>query len=270
MISFPGCKINLGLQIIARRSDGYHDITSIMYPLKINDILEIVTLKKDEKTKFTSSGLLIPGSEDDNLCLKAYNLLNKKYNLPSVHIHLHKCIPMGGGLGGGSSNGAETINLLNKIFDLGITINDKKKFAAELGSDCPFFIENTPQFATGTGTALTLIDLDLSGYYLILLNVGIHVSTKEAYSGVHLNETPRNLREIIKKDISEWKNHLYNDFEKSVFKLHPSLEQIKSDLYSKGAIYASMTGSGSTLYGVFKEAPCLITPEYGFLKVIKL
>lgn len=270
MISFPGCKINLGLQIINKRSDGYHDIASIMYPVKINDILEITSLKSYEKTKFTTSGLPIPGLDDDNLCLKAYRLLNVKYHLPPVHIHLHKCIPMGGGLGGGSSNGAETIKLLDQLFDLGISIDDKKKFAAKLGSDCPFFIENSPQYATGTGTTLTPIDLDLSGLYLALLNVGIHVSTKEAYSGVLLNDASQDLRDIIKMNASEWKDQLINDFEQTVFKSYPNLEEIKSDLYSKGAIYASMTGSGSTMYGVFNEAPKLISPENGFLKVIKL
>lgn len=270
MISFPGCKINLGLQIINKRSDGYHNITSVMYPVPIRDILEIVPLEKADKTIFTSSGLHIPGSEDENLCLKAYYLLKNKYNIPNVHIHLHKCIPMGGGLGGGSSDGAETIKLLNKLFELNISIEDQKKIASKLGSDCPFFIENIPQFATGTGTTLTPIELDLKGYHLVLLNVGIHVSTKEAYTDVVLNQNTQDLKECIKKDITEWKNELSNDFEMNVFKQYPNLNEIKSSLYKQGALFASMTGSGSTMYGVFNEAPKLISPENGFLKVIKL
>lgn len=270
MISFPGCKINLGLQIINKRSDGYHNITSVMYPVPINDILEIVPLEKDDNTIFTSSGLHIPGSVDENLCLKAYYLLKNKYNIPNVHIHLHKCIPMGGGLGGGSSDGAETIKLLNKLFDLNISIDDQKKIASILGSDCPFFIENIPQFATGTGTTLTPIDLDLKGYHLVLLNVGIHVSTKEAYTDVVLNQNNQDLKECIKKDITEWKNELSNDFEMNVFKQYPNLEEIKSSLYEQGALFASMTGSGSTMYGIFNELPKLTKPESGFLQVIKL
>lgn len=270
MISFPGCKINLGLQVIAKRSDGYHDIASVMYPVPINDILEIVPLEKDNNTIFTTSGLSIPGSTDDNLCLKAYNLLKEKFQLPPVHIHLHKCIPMGGGLGGGSSDGAEMIKLLNKLFELKIGIDDQKKFAEKLGSDCPFFIENIPQYASGTGTTLTPIDINLKGYYLVLLNIGIHVSTKEAYSGVSLNQKTQDLRELLKRDVTAWRNQLTNDFEISVFKRTPQLEEIKSNLYNQGALYASMTGSGSTMYGIFKEAPNLKSPENGFLKVIKL
>lgn len=270
MISFPGCKINLGLQVIAKRSDGYHDIASVMYPVPIRDILEIVPLEKDDKTIFTTSGLSIPGSTDDNLCLKAYKLLKERFQLPPVHIHLHKCIPMGGGLGGGSSDGAEMIKLLNQLFVLNIGTDDQKKFAEKLGSDCPFFIENIPQFASGTGTTLTPIELYLKGYYLILLNVGIHVSTKDAYTGVVINHNTRDLKECIKKDISEWKNELRNDFEMNVFKQYPNLEEIKSSLYKQGALYASMTGSGSTMFGIFNEVPKLISPENGFLKVIKL
>ena len=269
MISFPGCKINLGLQVIAKRSDGYHDIASVMYPVPIRDILEIVPLKKTDETIFTTSGLTIPGSDRDNLCLKAFNLLKDIFQLPPVHIHLHKCIPMGGGLGGGSSDGAEMIKLLNQLFELKIGIDDQKKFAEKLGSDCPFFIENSPQYATGTGTTLTPIDINLKGYYLVLLNIGIHVSTKEAYSGISLNKKTQDLRELLKRDVTTWRNQLTNDFEISVFKRNPQLEEIKSNLYNQGALYASMTGSGSTMFGIFKEAPNLKSPENGFLRVIQ-
>lgn len=270
MISFPGCKINLGLQVLGKRSDGYHDITSVLYPVGINDILEIIPLEKDEKTIFTSSGLPIPGLISDNLCLKAYHLIKSTHTLPPVHIHLHKCIPMGGGLGGGSSNGAETIHLLNDLFELGINTKDKKKLAEKLGSDCPFFIENNPQLATGTGTTLTSIDLDLSGYFLVLLNNGIHVSTKEAYTGVNLNQKQPDLKAIVQRDVSEWNKLLINGFEQHIFELHPSLPKIKKALYAKGALYASMTGSGSTMYGLFKEEPSIDTPTNGFLKIIQL
>lgn len=270
MISFPGCKINLGLQVLSKRSDDYHDIASVMYPVGINDILEIIPLEKSEKTVFTSSGLTIPGSSSDNLCVKAYDLIKTTYDLPPVHIHLHKCIPMGGGLGGGSSNGAETIHLLNDLFELGMSNGNKRKFAEKLGSDCPFFIEKKPQLAEGTGTTLTPIDLNLSGYFLVLLNNGIHVSTKEAYSGVHLNKKQPDLKTIVQRDISEWKDLLVNGFEQHIFELYPSLPKIKKEFYDNGAVYASMTGSGSTMYGLFKDAPNFEPPANGFLKILKL
>lgn len=252
MISFPGCKINLGLHILFKRDDNYHEVETVMYPIPLKDILEIVP---SEKLAFTSSGLSIPGEVENNLCLQAYQLLKKDFNLPPVHIHLHKIIPMGGGLGGGSSNGAFTLKLLNDLFKLNLSIEELKHKAAELGSDCAFFIENIPQICTGRGELTAHLKVHLSNYYLKIVNLGIHISTAEAYSGVIPTIPTESLTHIIKRDISTWKEYLTNDFEKGVFRHHPILAQAKKKLYEEGAIYASMTGSGSTLFGIFEHKP---------------
>ena len=255
MISFPNCKINLGLNILRKRSDGFHDVSTLMLPIPFHDVLEIIKSNEPDKCQFSSSGLPIPGKIEQNLCVKAYNLLDAEFSLPSVKIHLHKVIPMGGGLGGGSSNGAETLKILNNLFELDLSVQELKNFAAQLGSDCPFFIENKPQIATGRGEVLSPIDINLENKFIVLLFPDIHVSTKEAYSEVVPNEEHFILQKIQSLQIEDWKNHITNDFEKPVFEKHFYLKELKKKLYHFGAEFSLMSGSGSTIYGVFDIQP---------------
>ncbi len=252
MISFPNAKINLGLQIIRKRADGYHDISSLFVPIPLCDVLEVI---ETEEFSFTSSGLPIPGPQEHNLCIKAYNLLKEKFQLPPVAIHLHKAIPMGGGLGGGSADAAFLLKMLNEKFALGLSEPALEDYAGRLGSDCPFFIRNKPAIASGTGTTLLPAELSLKGYHLLLLFPGIHVGTGEAYAGVKPTQPETALETIISEPIATWKNTLVNDFEASVFPQYPLLADLKQQLYDVGATYASMTGSGSTIYGIFEKEP---------------
>jgi 4-diphosphocytidyl-2-C-methyl-D-erythritol kinase len=250
MISFPNAKINLGLHITAKRKDGYHDIETCMVPIPLYDALEMIL---DKKTTFTSTGLEIPGSEKDNLILKALKLLRKDFNeLPHLNIHLHKNIPMGAGLGGGSSDAAFALSMMNNLFDLLLEDWFLEDYAVQLGSDCPFFIENTPKIATGRGEILEPVEVALSGKHLLLINPNIHIGTKEAYAGVTPKAPSTNLKEII-KDKSRWKEELVNDFEASIFPQYPEIASIKAQLYEMGALYAAMSGSGSTVFGLFDE-----------------
>ncbi|SNS03787.1 4-diphosphocytidyl-2-C-methyl-D-erythritol kinase [Belliella buryatensis] len=252
MISFPNAKINLGLHITAKRKDGYHDIETCMVPIPLYDALEIIL---DKKTIFTSTGLPIPGSDKDNLIMKALKLFRKDFNeLPHINIHLHKNIPMGAGLGGGSADAAFALKLMNNLFDLHLEDWFLEDYAAQLGSDCPFFIENTPKIATGRGEILEPIDLDLKGTYLLLINPQIHIGTKEAYAGVTPTAPAVDLKAAL-TDRSRWKDELINDFEASVFPRYPEIDSIKSQLYEMGAFYAAMSGSGSTVFGLFEEKP---------------
>lgn len=253
MICFPNAKINLGLHITSKRKDGFHEIETCMYPIPLFDALEIIIDPK--KFSWNSSGLPIPGDSKDNLIVKAYQLLKKDFpNLPQINVHLHKNIPMGAGLGGGSADAAFALNLMNNLFDLILDDFFLEEYAAALGSDCPFFIENTPKIATGRGEILEEISIDLKGTYLVLINPGIHIGTKEAYAGVTptLPETP--LIEIL-KDRSKWKDQLKNDFESSVFDSHKEIKAIKERLYESGSFYASMSGSGSSVFGLFENKP---------------
>lgn len=253
MICFPNAKINLGLHITSKRNDGYHEIETCMYPIPLFDALEIIVNNK--KSHWTSSGLSIPGDPKDNLILKAYQLLKKDFSdLPHVDIHLHKNIPMGAGLGGGSADAAFALNLMNNLFDLILDDFFLEEYAAKLGSDCPFFIENTPKIAKGRGDILEKINLDLKGTNLVLINPGIHIGTKEAYDGVTPTQPKSKLEEII-ADKTRWKNELVNDFEASVFYNHPEIKVIKEKLYENGAFYASMSGSGSSVFGLFGDTP---------------
>lgn len=251
MVIFPNCKINLGLNIICKREDGYHDLETIFYPVSVKDALEVIQAKENS---FHLTGLPVIGSAENNLCVKAYHLLKKDFPaLPPVSIHLHKVIPMGAGLGGGSADGAFMLQLLNKKFDLKLSAEKLMQYSLQLGSDCPFFIINTPCFATGRGENLTPINLDLSSYKIVIVNPGIHVSTKEAFS--KLTPTPPlvSLQQLIELPIEEWKNRITNNFEKAVFQLFPGIESIKKEFYDKGALYASLTGSGSTVFGIFDK-----------------
>ncbi len=250
MVTFPNAKINIGLNILSKRPDGYHNINSCFYPIPFTDILEIV---KADKFEFTSSGITIPG--EGNLCTEAFELLRKDYNIGNVKIHLHKNIPIGGGLGGGSADATFTLKMLNKMFELGLSESMLKDYAAQLGSDCPFFVENKPALAEETGTKLKVFDLNLEGFFLVLIAPGIHVSTAEAYSGVTPGIARTHLHGELKTPIENWKHTISNDFETSVFPKYPKIGQVKKRLYSIGALYASMTGSGSAVYGLFSEKP---------------
>ena len=252
MISFPNAKINLGLHITGKRKDGYHEIETCMVPIPLFDALEMIL---DKKSTWNSTGLEIPGDPKDNLILKAEKLLRKDFpGLPNLNIHLHKNIPMGAGLGGGSADGAFALKLMNNLFDLHLDDFFLEEFAAELGSDCPFFIENSPKIARGRGEILEPIVLSLKGTYLVLINPGIHVGTKEAYSGVTPTPPKVKLEEIL-ADRNRWKAELVNDFEPSIFQNHPEIAEIKSQMYQAGAFYAAMSGSGSSVFGLFDMKP---------------
>ena len=246
MIVYPNAKINIGLNVLEERADGYHEISSVFYPVKeLVDILEIIP---GEDFSFSSSGIAIPGNS--NICAKAYDLLKADFGIENVQIYLHKQIPIGAGLGGGSADGAFTLKALNELFDLKLSNTELEKYALQLGADCPFFIENTQKYVTGKGEKMNEIDLDLSAYELKFIFPELHISTAEAYGGVILKYPETNLLDLMSKPIENWKGEVKNDFEISAFEKYPELEKMKEKLYADGAIYASMTGSGSVLYGV--------------------
>ncbi len=252
MVLFPNCKINLGLNIIRKRADGYHDLETVFYPVGLRDALEVI---QADETSLHLSGLPLTENSDDNLCMKAYQLLKRDFkSLPPVSIHLHKAIPMGAGLGGGSADGAFMLAMLDKKSELNNTEEQLTNYALQLGSDCPFFIINKPCFATGRGENLLSVQVDLSGYKIVLVYPGIHVSTKEAFLNLLPAIPKKRILEIIKQPISTWKDELVNDFEKSVFIQFPVIKEIKDRLYNNGAVYASMTGSGSTVFGIFEKS----------------
>ncbi|MBH83561.1 MAG: 4-(cytidine 5'-diphospho)-2-C-methyl-D-erythritol kinase [Flavobacteriales bacterium] len=250
MLFFPNAKINIGLSIISKRADGYHNLESILYPIAWCDILEIIPSKQ---LSFESTGLTIPGQ--DNLCLKAYELMESHYDIASVSIHLHKNIPIGAGLGGGSSDAAFTLMALNTIFELDLEKDQLKKMAAQLGADCPFFIYNTPSLASGIGEILNPIDLNMSNYHLLVVKPDVFVSTSEAFSFIEPQTPSLSLLEEVKMPIEKWT--LKNDFEDRIFPHYPEILEIKKSLIQAGALYASMSGSGSSIYGIFLEKPQL-------------
>ncbi len=254
MVTFPNAKINLGLNILAKRKDGFHDIASVFYPVAWSDVLEIIPAIE---FSFSSSGLAIPGTQEGNLVVKAFQILKEAGLLAghNVAMLLHKVLPMGAGIGGGSADGAFALKMLNDIFDLKLSTFELQAFAAKMGSDCPFFIENTPKFCFGRGTDFEDVVLSLKGKHILMVNPEIHVSTAEAYAGVKPQYPLNDIREIIQKPISDWKDLLVNDFEASVLQKYSKIGQVKARLYSMGAAYASMTGSGSTVYGIFEELP---------------
>ena len=255
MVSFPNCKINLGLRIIGKRSDGYHDLETIFHPVQLKDAIEVI---EKEDGQFSSSGLAIGGDQQNNLCFKAYHLLKKDFpHLPAVQMHLHKAIPMGAGLGGGSADGAFTLKLVNKKFELSLSEKQLMEYALQLGSDCPFFILNKTCFATGRGELIDQIDLDLNGHKILIVHPGIHISTAWAFTQLsgrmHQPGSYKSATEVIHQPISTWKDELINDFEEVVFSKYPEIKKIKVELYNAGAIYSSMSGSGSAVYGIFKK-----------------
>lgn len=273
MIIFPNCKINLGLHILQKRADGFHNLETVFYPVPLQDGLEIITADSSikESIQFSTSGLNIGTSLQDNICVKAFLLLKKEFpHLPPIQMHLHKVIPSGAGLGGGSADAAFTLMLLNKKYNLGLSNEQLMRFALQLGSDCPFFILNTPCFATGRGEQLKPVSVNISGYRLILVNPKIHISTAEAFSKITPNNDRTSPELLVNLPVSQWKDVLHNDFENGVFKLHPETKKIKEQLYETGAIYASMSGSGSTVYGIFDKSiqPQLNFPPHYFVKSI--
>lgn len=259
MVSFPNAKINLGLNIVSKRPDGYHNISSVFYPVGWCDVLEITP---SEQLKFTSSGIDIPGASSDNLCVQAYHLLNDEHNIPPVHIHLHKVIPIGAGLGGGSADCAFTLTTLNNLFSLGLDNRNLEQKAGMLGSDCPFFIQNRPVLVSGTGNEFAPVSIDLSGKTILLVYPNLHIPTSEAYAGIIPAQADLPIDNIITRSISDWRGLLQNDFEKTVGALHPQIIQIKEEFYARGAGYAAMTGSGSTIYGIFDQQVDSITLKY--------
>jgi 4-diphosphocytidyl-2-C-methyl-D-erythritol kinase len=251
VVVFPNAKINLGLNILRKRADGYHDIASCFLPVPYTDVLEILPASK---FSFDSSGIAIPGDKKDNLCIKAYQLLQQDFQLPPVQIHLHKVIPIGAGLGGGSADASFTLRCLNEMFDLYLDDFFLEEYAAKLGSDCPFFIRNQPVMAYGTGHEFGEVQLNWQHLFVVLVTPPIHVATAEAYAGIQPDDSQTDPREIIeKKPLPEWKELLRNVFETTVFQRYPAIARIKDRLYEAGATYASMSGSGASVFGIFEK-----------------
>lgn len=268
MITFPNCKVNLGLNIVNKRNDGYHDIETVFFPIDLKDSLEII---EKEKFEFSISGSSIEGEPEKNLCVKAYDLLKKDFpQLPAIQMHLHKAIPMGAGLGGGSADGAFTLKLLNKKFELDLSEKQLIDYSLQLGSDCPFFILNKPCFATSRGEILEPIEPDLSEYKFLIVHPGIHISTAWAFSNIKPSKPVRSIKQIISQPISTWKDELSNDFENPVFAKYPEIKKIKDELYDAGAVYSSMSGSGSAVYGIFKKEKTITIsfPDSYFVKTL--
>jgi 4-diphosphocytidyl-2-C-methyl-D-erythritol kinase len=260
VVLFPNCKINLGLNITSKRTDGYHNIETVFFPVHWCDVLEVIESSaartainnNTDAFKLHVSGLLLPGNHADNICVKALALLRKDFpSIPPVDIFLHKAIPAGAGLGGGSADGAFMLKLLNEKYKLQLSTDQLRQYAGQLGSDCAFFMYNQPCFATSRGEVLEPISLDLHGYTLVLINPGIHINTGRAFSAITPVQPAHSLKEIIQLPITNWKALIKNDFEEGVFQQHPALAAIKEKLYANGAVYSAMSGSGSTIYGFF-------------------
>lgn len=267
MLVFPNSKINLGLNITQKRADGFHDIETVFYPVSWRDALEVIENEDSEELfTFSQSGILIEGNKQDNLIYKAWQLLSEIKPIPAIKVHLHKNIPMGAGLGGGSADAAFFIELIDKKFEFNLSYGQKSGLAAKLGSDCSFFIKNSPVLATGRGDSFTDIKVDLSKYYILTVYPGIHSNTKEAYGNCIPMQPEKDLRSVIEKmHISEWKDHLKNDFESTVFIKYPQIKALKDTFYKSGAIYACMSGSGSSVFGIFDKQPQInLDKNYSF------
>ncbi len=255
MLTFSPCKINIGLNIINKRKDGFHNLETIFYPVNfLNDIIEIIPSNTNQDY-YHFSGISISVELGENLCFKTINLLRQNYQFPNIELYLHKTVPMGAGLGGGSANVANIINLIDNLFNLKISFSDKIVLASSLGSDCAFFISAKPSIGTQKGDVLEPIDVNLQNYYLTIVKPTCHVSTADAYSKVTPKTNEVKLIDAICKPIIEWQNFIINDFEISVFKKFPEIEKIKDKLYQKGALYAQMSGSGSAVFGIFQQEP---------------
>lgn len=264
MITFPNAKINLGLNIVEKRPDGYHNLETIFYPIPLQDALEITPWEGGErKYKLAQSGIQIAGDDEHNLVVKAYKLLDSLYNLPPIEINLLKHIPSGAGLGGGSADAAFMLCMLNQHFQLNIPNDQLEVYAAQLGADCAFFIENKPTFAEGIGNIFSPIELSLKGYKLLLVKPDIFVSTRDAFAQIKPKRPSISLKEVAKMPVEAWKTYMVNDFEESVFPQFPAIADIKAKLYDMGAIYASMSGSGSSVFALFKGDATLPKVDFG-------
>ncbi|MFV0471869.1 MAG: 4-(cytidine 5'-diphospho)-2-C-methyl-D-erythritol kinase [Paludibacteraceae bacterium] len=255
MIIYPNAKINIGLNVVKRREDGYHDIETIFYPIGLHDILRITPFVTDSGYRFSTSGINIGGKAENNLVIKSLKLLQKEYAIPSVDISLTKQIPSGAGLGGGSADGAFTLKAINELFTLQLSPERLEQLAATIGADCPFFIKNRPTYATGIGNVFSPINILLKNYWLLLVKPDIYVSTAAAYSDIIPTPSDKLLPDLIQLPVNQWKYYIKNDFEKSVFTKQPKIGIIKDKLYDLGAVYASMSGSGAAVYGIFLEKP---------------
>ena len=262
MITFPNCKINLGLHVVGKRPDGYHDLETIFLPVNdLRDELEIKEVVSGQwpVASMVQDGIVLDNAPEDNLCMKAWRLLHEEFGIPAVSIRLKKNIPFGAGLGGGSSDAAFTLKMLNEMFSLKLNESDLEQRAAKLGADCAFFIKNQPAYATGIGDMLTPLEFSIFNFqfsFVIEIPEGEHVSTKEAYAGLgerlKVKGERCDLREAVKRPVEEWRNLIVNDFEASVFPAHPAIATLKEEMYRRGALYASMTGSGAAVFGIFQ------------------
>lgn len=254
MIRFPIAKINIGLNVKEKRPDGFHNIESVFYPLPLRDVLEAVPAKR---FNFNTQGLQIPGDKEDNLCVKAYRLLKETHSIPQVNLFLYKKIPPGSGLGGASSNGTSTLLLMDQLFDLQLPDSVLHDLASRLGSDCPFFIHNEPGYVTGRGEKLRKTSLDLSGYHIVVLVPKQRISTAQAYQNISPSLHSTDLLEILSQPVKKWDGKVKNDFEPFVFRHYPEIKKLKQELREEGALYASLSGSGSALYAIFDHPPLL-------------
>lgn len=279
MITFPCAKINLGLNIVSKRPDGYHNLETVFYPIPLTDALEIKYMDEkfpsDSPCDLKITGKDVDCNEEDNLVIKAYQLLAADFQLPRVHAHLVKRIPTQAGLGGGSSDAAYMIRLLDERFRLNIGIPEMERYAAKLGADCAFFITADPSYAEGIGDVLMPVDVPgagLGGYYLAVVKPSVAVSTRDAYAAIVPKTPSKCCRDIVRQPIETWKDELVNDFEAPIFAMHPELAAIKQSLYDAGAVYAAMSGSGSALFGIFREQPTGLEKEFEgmFCQVMKL
>lgn len=258
MIYFSPAKINLGLQITERRQDGFHNLQSLMYPIPLCDLIEISQLPwQDTPLQFTQSGIGTGTTPENNLCIRAWDLMRSEVNIPPVAMHLHKQIPVGAGLGGGSSNASTVLKALNTLVDEPVSKEQLADFAATLGSDCPFFLQEGPMMMEGRGELLSHVSVSLSAFYLLVLFPEVHISTAEAYSKVTPALPEQQLRQLIEVPVHQWRDNLKNDFEPSLFEQYPQLHELKHGLYRAGALYAAISGSGSSLYGIFDSNPVL-------------
>jgi 4-diphosphocytidyl-2-C-methyl-D-erythritol kinase len=254
VISFPNAKINIGLHVVSKRADGFHNIETVMLPVPLFDALEVLPAE-DKSFCFTQTGLDIAGASDENLCVRVWRMMSRHHGIPAVRIHLHKQIPMGAGLGGGSSNGAFVLKMLNDLLGMGMDIDSLEESSLLIGSDCPFFIRNVPALATGRGEKLTPLSLTLKGLYLLIVMPSFHVPTAKAYQWVTPDSSRPSLSELITLPVARWQDVLMNDFEQEVFARHPDGLRLKQALYEQGAVYAQMTGSGSAFFGIFENLP---------------
>lgn len=258
MVVFPKAKINIGLRIVERRPDGFHNIETFFYPVEFADALEFVARKDSRRNdSLRVTGMMDDTDPDQNLVMKAVKLMRSSFDFPGIRVHLHKAIPVGAGLGGGSSDAAGMLKALNRYFGFGLNSEELRSFAQKLGSDAPFFIDATPSFAEGVGNILSEFPLDLGNYHIMLFYPGLNISTAEAYAGCVPDPESLPLRQLLKLPVEEWRGRVINDFELNIFRIYPRVGELKKALYDTGAVYASMSGSGSVVYGIFREVPDL-------------